>query len=223
VNVLALDAATPATAVALARADGWLREVREEPAPGGRPQHAQRLLGLAAELLAAGGLRWADLELVAVGVGPGSYTGLRIALATARGIARAHGARLVGVSSLRALAEPVRERAAAAVIDARRGEAFIAVYRAGEELLAPRVCAPAELAALARAGGADCLAVGDGALRFREDLERGGVAVAPAESGLHELGAGAICRLAVGGATTAALPDYLRAADAELALAARTR
>jgi len=222
VNVLALDAATPATAVALARADGWLREAREQPSAGGRPQHAQRLLALASDLLAAAGLRWVDVELVAAGVGPGSYTGLRIALATARGIARAHGARLVGVSSLRALAEPVREGAAAAVIDARRGEAFVGVYREGRELLAPRVCAPTELAALARAGGADCLAVGDGALRFREHLEGAGVVVAPAGSGLHELRAGAICRLAAGGAVTTALPDYLRAADAELALAART-
>ncbi|HXR13505.1 MAG TPA: tRNA (adenosine(37)-N6)-threonylcarbamoyltransferase complex dimerization subunit type 1 TsaB [Solirubrobacteraceae bacterium] len=222
-NVLGLDAATPATAVALLRSDGWLREAREDVAAGGRPQHAQRLLGLSAELLAAAGLSWADVELVAVGAGPGSYTGLRIALASARGIARAHGARLVGVSSLRALAEPLHGRAAVAVLDARRGEAFIAAYRDGAELLAPLVCAPAELGALARRAALDGLAIGDGALRFREQLEEGGVEVAPAASEHHHLRAGAICRLAAAGTAASALPDYLRAPDAEIALGARQR
>jgi tRNA threonylcarbamoyladenosine biosynthesis protein TsaB len=222
-NVLAFDAATPSSAVAVTRGDGWMREARDDVAVGERPQHAQRLLGLAADLLAAAGLRWADVEMVAVGAGPGSYTGLRIALATARGVARAHGCRLVGVSSLRALAEPVRDRTAVAVIDARRGEAFVAIYRGGEELLAPSVCRPEELATLARRGGADALAVGDGAVRFMQILERAGVPVAPAGSELHHLSAGAICRLAVSGNVAAAMPDYLRVADAELALGGKTR
>ncbi len=222
-NILAFDTATPATAVALASADGQLLERREELGPGGRPQHAQRLLALAAELLEAAAVEWSELETVAVGVGPGGYTGLRIGLASARGIAQAHGASLVGVGTLRALAEPVRERSVAAVLDARRGEAFIAVYRDGEELLAPRVCRPAELAALARAGGADTLALGDGALRYRELIERGGIAVAPSRSHLHALSAGAICRLTTAGLTRAATPDYQRLADAELALQGRTR
>ena len=222
-NVLGFDAATPATAVAVLRADGWLREAREELAPGGRPQHAQRLLGLSAELLSAAGLAWVDIELVAVGAGPGSYTGLRIALATARGIARAHGARVVGVSSLRALAEPIHGRAALAVLDARRGEAFIAAYRDGAELLAPSVCEPAALGALARSAGSGVLAIGDGALRFREQLEGAGVEVAPDSSELHRLGAGAICRLGAAGTLAAALPDYLRAPDAEIALGTAQR
>ena len=222
-NVLGFDAATPATAVALLRADGWLREARDDVAPGGRPQHAQRLLGLSAELLAAAGLGWADVELLAVGAGPGSYTGLRIALASARGIARAHGARIVGVSSLRALAEPLCGRAAVAVLDARRGEAFIAAYRDGAELLAPSVCAPAELGALARSTGSGALAIGDGALRYRDQLEGAGVEVAPAVSELHHISAGAVCRLAAAGTAAGALPDYLRAPDAEIALGSAQR
>ena len=222
-NVLGLDTATPSTAVALARADGWLREARDEVATGERPAHTGRLLALAAELLEQAGLAWAQLDRVAVGVGPGGYTGLRIGLASAHGIALGTGAELVGVGTLRALAEPLRARSAAAVLDARRGEAFIAVYRDGEELLAPRVCRPAELAGLALAGGPDTLAIGDGALRFADAFERAGIAVAPAGSPLHAVGAAAICRLAISGHTVAAAPDYRRLADAEIALGARPR
>jgi tRNA threonylcarbamoyladenosine biosynthesis protein TsaB len=223
VNVLGLDTATPSSAVALACADGWLREARDDVAAGERPRHAQRLLALAAELLAGAGIGWDAVGCVAVGVGPGGYTGLRIGLATAHGIALAHGAQLVGVGTLRALAEPVRERAGVAVLDARRGEAFVAAYRDGQELIAPCVCRPQELAGLLRPAGSDSLAVGDGALRFREFFERGGVCVAPEESDLHRVSAGAICRLAASGSVTAAVPDYLRLADAELALSAKTR
>jgi tRNA threonylcarbamoyladenosine biosynthesis protein TsaB len=222
-NVLGLDTATPSTAVALARADGWLREARDEVAAGERPAHTQRLLALAAELLEQAGLAWAQLDRVAVGVGPGGYTGLRVGLASAHGIALGTGAELVGVGTLRALAQPLEARSAAAVLDARRGEAFIAVYRDGQELLAPRVCKPTELAGLALAGGADTLAIGDGALRFRDALERAGVAVAPAGDPLHAVSAAAICRLAIAGNTVAAVPDYRRLADAEVALGARAR
>jgi tRNA threonylcarbamoyladenosine biosynthesis protein TsaB len=215
VRILGLDTATPDTAVALMLPGGRLLEARDGPTPGGRPQHAQRLLELSARLLAEAGLRFADLELVAAGRGPGSYTGLRIALASARGIARGADAPLVGVSTLRALGEPLGERPAAAIIDARRGEAFIAVYRGAQTLEAPRVCAPEQLAATALRGGPGVLAVGDGALRFAELLESAGVDVAAAQSDLHRVSAGAICRLAAAGASTAAEPEYLRAPDAE--------
>ncbi|HEY1775725.1 MAG TPA: tRNA (adenosine(37)-N6)-threonylcarbamoyltransferase complex dimerization subunit type 1 TsaB [Solirubrobacteraceae bacterium] len=222
-NVLGLDASTPATAVALLRADGVLGEAREAAPATGRPQHAQRLLALSAQLLESAARGWSDIGLVAVGAGPGSYTGLRIALATARGVARAHGAEVLGVSSLRALAEPVCGRAAVAVLDARRGEAFVAVYRDGVELLAPAVCAPSALGALAASAADGALAIGDGALRYRAELEAAGVEVAAEGSDLHLLGAGAICRLALAGVAAAALPDYLRAPDAEIALGATPR
>lgn len=220
-NRLAFDTSTPSTAVAVARTDGWLREARDDVAAGGRPHHAQRLLPLAAELLAAAEIGWDALDQVVVGIGPGGYTGLRIGLATAHGIAAAGGAELVGIGTLRALAEPLGERTAVAVLDARRGEAFIAIYRGARELLAPRVCRPQELAQIVSAAGPDALAVGDGALRFREVLELAGTAVAPPDSPLHHVGAGAICRLADTAAATTASPEYLRLADAERALLAR--
>jgi tRNA threonylcarbamoyladenosine biosynthesis protein TsaB len=217
VNVLAIDTATPATVAGLAWGEGRLAEARDDLLDGSRPRHAQRLLPLAAGLLAAASLDWAELDAIAVGVGPGGYTGLRLGLATARGLARAHRARLLGVGTLRALAEPVAGRAAAAVLDARRGEAFVAVHRDGEELAPPAVCAPQDLADRVRRAAPDALAVGDGALRFQSLLEAGGIAVAPADSALHLVSGAAVCRLALRGRVTAAVPDYLRIADAERA------
>jgi len=224
VIILGLDTATPSTAVAIARPDGWVREAREDrPEGGGRPAHAARVLALAAELLETAGAGWEQVGRVAVGVGPGGYTGLRIGLATARGIALAGAADLTGVSTLRALAEPLGDRPAVALLDARRGEAFVAVYAGEREILAPCVCRPHELVELARRGGPDALAVGDGALRFREILERAAIDVAPAHSEAHHVSAGAICRLAIRRMTTAAAPEYLRLADAEIARGGGTR
>jgi hypothetical protein len=85
------------------------------------------------------------------------------------------------------------------------------------------VCQPSEVAALALAGGPETLAVGDGAVRFRDLIEQGGIAVAPTESHLHGVSAAAICRLAGGGKVTVPLPAYLRLADAELALRGANR
>jgi tRNA threonylcarbamoyladenosine biosynthesis protein TsaB len=153
----------------------------------------------------------------------GGYTGLRIGLATAHGLALSLRVPLVGVGTLRALAEPLGGQPVAAILDARRGEAFVAVYDGDRELLAPRVCDPAELAGLARRGGSGVLAVGDGALRFRSLLEEGGVAVAPAESERHSVNAAAICRLAARGSVVDAVPDYQRVPDAERADHTTTR
>jgi tRNA threonylcarbamoyladenosine biosynthesis protein TsaB len=213
--VLGIDTATPATAVALALPGAPPLETRDDVEPGARPRHTERVLELAAALLREADIGWGQIALVAVGVGPGGYTGLRIGLSTARGIARASGARLAGVGTLRALAEPLGARAAVTVLDARRGEAFVAVFAGASELLAPRVCAPSELAGWAAAAGPAALAVGDGALRFSSFLEAGSIAVAPAESALHRVSAAAICRLALAGHLTAAVPDYQRVPDAE--------
>jgi tRNA threonylcarbamoyladenosine biosynthesis protein TsaB len=222
VITLALDTSTPSTTVALGGADERVAEAHDEVLGGERPHHAERVLALAAALLDRAALAWGDIERVAVGVGPGGYTGLRIGLATARGLALSLGAELVGVGTLRALAEPLADTTAVTVLDARRGEAFVAIYRDGAALLAPRVCAPGELAGLAHAVAGAALAVGDGALRFRELLQDGGIAVAPPRSELHRVSAAAVCRLAARGCVTAPIPDYLRLADAERALNATT-
>jgi tRNA threonylcarbamoyladenosine biosynthesis protein TsaB len=238
VIVLAIDTSTPATVAGLSLNDGSVLEARDDPRQGERPGHATRLLPLACELLSQAGLRWSEIERIAVGIGPGTFTGLRIGVSSARGLAQSLDLPLVGVSSLRVLARPALARAedtelddeldgAIALIDARRGEAFAAVYRrSGEELLAPTVMAPDDLAQLPDRVGIDVatqrlLAVGDGAVRYRDRLRAAGVQIPPEDSPLHRVSATALCALAQSatpGDPWSVAPDYLRRPDAELAL-----
>jgi tRNA threonylcarbamoyladenosine biosynthesis protein TsaB len=231
VIVLGFDTATPATAVALRLGDGTTLRAYDEPLPAERPGHTTRLLALAGELLAQADLRWGALQRIVVGVGPGTFTGLRIGVATARGLAQSLGVGVVGVSTPRVLAEAAlraQDRAVLAVIDARRGEAFASAYTATDqgaasELAAPRALAPQDLASVSAQieGDRDWLAVGDGAVRFRGHLEAAGVAVPADFSALHRVDAGVLCELALdasAGSPEAVAPDYRRRPDAEIAL-----
>lgn len=226
--IVGMDTATSATVAGVLLPDGSGAEARHDPAPGERPGHASRLLGLVEEAMERAGATWEDVGRIAVGVGPGTFTGLRIGVATARGLAHARGIELAGVSTLAALAagaaEQAGDRAVLAVLDARRGEAFAAAEDAGAELLEPCVCPPAELAARAAHLPRPLLAVGEGAVRFRADLEPAGVTVPEDASPLHRVGALHVCRLgraAPPADRDAVLPSYLRLPDAELALRAR--
>lgn len=239
--VLGIDTSTSATAAALRLDSGETRELRDDPAAGAHPGHATRLLTMIDGLLTDAAIEAAEVERIAVGAGPGTFTGLRVGIASARALAQSLGAELVAVSSLRALARPAeidrlaQGRAVLATIDARRGEVFAAPYdHEGNALAAPRAIAPDEIARLlAEAGlgpeGEPPLAVGDGALRYRAELERAGALLAADESPLNLLRAGAVCELAVeavSGGLAHALPDYLRRPDAEITLeaaAARSR
>ena len=86
--VLGFDTATRSTAVALRLADGSTLQARHDPSPDERPGHTTRLLGMAGELLARAGIPPRALERIAVGLGPGTFTGLRVGVATARGLAQ---------------------------------------------------------------------------------------------------------------------------------------
>jgi tRNA threonylcarbamoyladenosine biosynthesis protein TsaB len=221
VIVLGLDTATSATVAGVLRGDA-LFEVRDDPAPGARPAHAARLLAAAEEALGEAGVGWEQVDRLAVGVGPGSFTGLRIGIATARALAQARGLPVVGVSSLEALARGAEAPVVLAVLDARRGEAFAAAYMGSDpsrlvEGFAPAALAPDALAERVRALPAPPLAVGDGAVRFRGSLEAAGALVPPDEDGVHRLRAEHVCRLGAEGSPTdrdALLPDYLREPDA---------
>lgn len=212
--MLVIDTATQATVVGVALGDEIV-ERRHDPEPGERPGHVSQVLALAEEALAAAGATLADMERIGVGIGPGSFTGLRIGIATARALSHASGVPLAAVSTLGALAVAAGDEPVLAVLDARRGEAFVALWRAGVQVSAPRAVKPEELAAAA--AGAT-LAVGDGALRFREQLEPAGITVPEGGSALHRVGAAGLARLAAQAplvARDALLPEYVRSPDAK--------
>ncbi len=143
-------------------------------------RHVEVLMPAIDELCRQAGISVADLDGVAVDVGPGLFTGLRVGLATATTIATARSIPAVGVTSLEALAHPHRRRQGllAAVVDARRGEVYWALFEGDgqrlKELRAPAVAAPQDAAHEI----ANVLAVGDGAVRYREIFEAAGSEVA---------------------------------------------
>jgi len=217
--VLGFDTATSATVVAVAddAASESGVERRHDPVPGERPGHASQLLVLAQEALGAFGATFASIDRIAVGIGPGGFTGLRIGVATARAPAQAADAELVGVGTLEALAlatRPVAGEGVLAVVDARRREVFAAGWRHGEQVLAPVAIAPAQIAGLVEPGW---IAVGDGALRYRDELQQAGCIVPPPDAPHHRVSALVICRLAQDRRPAAGgllVPDYLRKPDA---------
>jgi tRNA threonylcarbamoyladenosine biosynthesis protein TsaB len=193
--------------------------------PDGRPAAARALLGMIdAAVRGAGG--WERIATIAVGRGPGSFTGLRIAISTARALSQARRIPVVGIDTPAALAAglPV-DRAAAGgvrigVVDARRGEVFAAADRgagAGE----PVVCSPSGLAEALGGGLQGALAGGEGAVRFRSEIEAVGFAVPADEDPANRLSAARICELAAkmdrGEARlpAAVTPKYMRRPDAE--------
>jgi tRNA threonylcarbamoyladenosine biosynthesis protein TsaB len=235
--VLAFDTATAATVVAvLDPATGAGREERDDPGPGQRPRHMTGLLALVDRQMRTLGIGWPDIDRIAVGTGPGTFTGLRIGVATARALARTRAIPLVGVSTLQSLAlgaareaEP-EEDAVLAVIDARRGEVFVAgwsvadVADAGAEpLLPPQAVAVDALAETLCRDGRTWVAAGDGSLAFRTALERSGARIPKDDSKRNRVSAIEHCRLALGLSPEppdGVRPEYLRLPDAEINLAA---
>ena len=219
--ILGFDTATPDTAVAATGA-GDAAEVLLPPREDGRPAHGVVLLAAIEDVVERSG-GWSEVGMIAVGVGPGSFTGLRIGVATARALAQARNLPLAGVASTSALLAGLAEADAAAgrsrlaVIDARRGEVFAALDT-GEGPSEPRVCAPDELG---RTFGPDllrgALAAGDGSVRFQAEIEAFGVEVLDASDPAHRLSARHVCTIGAGtepGPPELVTPNYLRRPDA---------
>jgi tRNA threonylcarbamoyladenosine biosynthesis protein TsaB len=168
--------------------------------------HQERLAPMAAEVMA--GADFADVGKLVVTVGPGSFTGLRVGLAFARGLALATGAPLAGVGTLEALAASA-SGAAAGVIDARRGLVYVQAFEAGCPLCAPDIVPIGEAAQPLRRFN-DLTLVGPGALLLAAELPHARVDARPAPD-LAALG-----RLAELAEPDAELrPLYLRAPDAK--------
>jgi tRNA threonylcarbamoyladenosine biosynthesis protein TsaB len=216
-TILAIETATCSVGCAL-WADGAPLASFVLAAP---QRHAEVLMPAIDDLCRYAGVTVADLEGVAVDVGPGLFTGLRVGLATARAIATARNIPTAGVTSLEALAYPHRRRPGllVAVVDARRAEVYSAIYAGGgdflKELRAARVSSPESLAAEIAALAERPLAVGDGAWRYRELLAAGAVVAGPADRSpapfvVAELGSGRL--------TTSSFPQplYLRQADVRI-------
>jgi tRNA threonylcarbamoyladenosine biosynthesis protein TsaB len=195
---LAFDTATGVATSAL---------VRDGDVLGERVGRAVEVLADAHELLRAARVGPRDLDLLAIGVGPGSFTGLRIGLAAARGLALALDVPVAGVSTLDALAAGAP--GAAPVIDARRGEIF--VLASGDV----RCLVPDAFDV-----DAGRTYVGDGAVQYRARIEAAGGVVPPDDSELHVPWARFHAQFAgEGGPAEQVEPVYLRIPDAEKALA----
>jgi tRNA threonylcarbamoyladenosine biosynthesis protein TsaB len=218
-TLLGIDSSTPASAACVLRDDGERFEVAPEPARlAAGPAHARELLTAIADVMGQAGVAFGELDAIAVGVGPGTFTGLRIGIVTARSLAGSAGVPIRPVSSLAALAEGIDAELRLALIDARRGELFAALYDRDGVVWEPFVAPPEEVVDRARGAGRGLRAAGDGSIRFRGLLEAAGIGVDATESRSHVVRALHVCRLAravPGEPPETVLPDYLRAPDAK--------
>ena len=197
---LAFDTATPRSSCALLEADELLGE---------RETKAVSVLAAADELLREAGLTTTDLDRIVCGTGPGSFTGIRIGLALARGLALALDLPLAGVSTLTALKEAAS--GSLPVIDGSRREVFTLI--GGR----PAVLKPEDLKLTP-----GTLCIGDGAVSYRAVLEAAGAEVPPDASELHLVRARFHARVATDfGYAELVEPLYLRVPDAEKALERR--
>jgi tRNA threonylcarbamoyladenosine biosynthesis protein TsaB len=197
VIVLGIDTSTPHTSVAL----GSEAEILATMGVSG-PARQESVTPALEVLLRTTGLELSRVGGVAVGVGPGLFTGLRVGVETAKTLAQVLAVPILGLSSLDALAYGVRHtaRRIAAVIDGRRGEVFWALYRpvpggvlrVTEYAVAPPDHLAAELAAV----GEEVLCVGNGAILYRREIEEPGSRVEFASAAVAHPDATALVELA---------------------------
>ena len=219
-NILALDTSMGACSAAVLRTDGATRGLfaRQEAMTRG---HAEALMPMVADAMEEAGLPFTKIDCIAATTGPGSFTGVRIAIAAARGLALVTHAKLFGTDSLTVMAKVARASGAlgsgpfAVAVDARRGMLYYGLYdEAGKKLDGPLLIAPDEVVSLLPSDLH--IAVGSGAILL---TEAGGRRGHPLKAKLSELqpSAASLAEIALeSGATVAALrPLYLRPPDAK--------
>ena len=229
--VLGIDTATSHTSIALGTETLPLGDARFAG-----PHKQDELVPAIEQLLAWTGHRLDQVGGVAVGIGPGLYTGLRVGVEVAKSLAQVLHLPIVGIPSLDVLAFGVRmsRRLVGAVLDARRSEVFVGFYRSVPGGLVREgdflVVGPDALAAELEARAEDVLLVGDGAILYRNVLERVGSRVAFAPAALAHPWASALVEVAAPrfireetDRLTDVVPLYLRKTDAEIAWDHRAR
>jgi tRNA threonylcarbamoyladenosine biosynthesis protein TsaB len=219
--ILAFDTSGAGCSAALLGADGAVLARRAEPLARG---HAERLMPMIAGLLGEAGLAPSGLACIAVTVGPGTFTGIRIGLAAAQGLALAAARPLYGISSFDAVAAAVPEeeragRGLVVAIDSRRGDFFVQIQTKAGAAGEPLVLSPTSLPTALPLG--ELLLAGDGASAAAATLAAAGRSVALAR---HQGPPDAVdvCRIALalhraGAPPAPAAPLYLRAPDVTLA------
>ena len=170
--ILGIESATESVGVALGSHDGVIASV--EIARGRR--HAESIVPAVEFVCKQADVGLNEVAVVAVDVGPGLFTGMRVGIATAKALAMALRVPMIGITSLDLLAFPVRhsDRVVVPVIDARKGEVFWAMYRqvpgGVQQVMAPTVGSVEDLVADLMARGQESLCIGDGAERYRAEL-----------------------------------------------------
>jgi len=231
VIILGIDTATPQVGCAIGGHEGVLASF--QTAKGKR--HAETLVPAIDFVCRQANVELDEIGAIAVDIGPGLFTGLRVGVATAKAMASALRVPVVGVTSLDLLAFPLRwtNRRIVSVVDARRGEVFYASYRqvpgGVQRLTEPMVGTPEQLCNEIQATGDDCLAVGDGARRYADELIDL-IKVEIADAGLAYPSPSSLVQLAHARALREEFvnpwdlqPVYLRKADAEINWVSRER
>ncbi len=214
-RVLAIDAALAACSAAVLVDGGVVAHRLEAMARG----HAERLLPMVRETMAKAGLGFDALDLIAVTVGPGHFTGLRVGLAAAQGLALAVGRPLAGVTTLEAIAAAAPAGATPLVValESKRADLYLQVFVGGRPFGVPAALTPEAFAATKLPPGALALA-GDGAARLEPVLAAAGRTIR--RVGPDAPDAATVARLAAGrhgtSAALAAAPLYLRPPDVTL-------
>jgi tRNA threonylcarbamoyladenosine biosynthesis protein TsaB len=230
-RVLALDTTTRSGSVALVDDNRLIEERAGDPSRA----HAERLPADLLDLIAQHGMAMSSIDLFAVASGPGSFTGLRIGIATTQGLASVHRRPVAAISALEALGHlgsigTPRASLVGAWMDAHRGQVFSALYEIGDgdpftaerliELEGPSVAPPADTLARwqPRLSGRDVVLVGDGAVLYGAVASTAG-AVLPTPLLAAAIAQIGVVRLRAGTAGTGAAiqPLYVRRPDAEIA------
>ena len=221
-NLLAVDTSTSSCSVALFNGH---RLLAEELYTAGKT-HSRHLLSIIHRILSRCACEPKDIQGIAVTVGPGTFTGLRIGISTVKGIAAATGTSVVGISSLAALAYPLAmlDRPVVAMIDARRGEGYHAQYQVGaivSDLSAPVSVSTPDTAASTLPERA--VLVGSGAVLYREMFKARYPRIGFADATSHVIRAASVGMLAMArfegqdvDSIDSLIPEYIRKSDAQI-------